>query len=85
MRVTDMCLALPRLILAMAISAVLSPSLTNALFAIAITYWPIYARIGRSQALAVKRMEYVEAALIVGTPTSKIVVRHIMPNSIAPW
>ena len=84
MRVTDMFLAFPSLILAMAISAVLSPSLTNALFAIAITYWPIYARIGRSQALAVKRMEYVEAALIVGTPASKIVLRHIMPNSIAP-
>lgn len=84
MRVTDMFLAFPSLILAMAISAVLSPSLNNALFAIAITYWPIYARIGRSQALAVKRMEYVEAALVVGTPSIKILLRHIMPNSIAP-
>ena len=84
MRVTDMFLAFPSLILAMAISAVLSPSLTNALFAIAITYWPVYARVGRSQALAVKRLEYVEAALIVGTPSYKILLRHIMPNSIAP-
>lgn len=84
MRVTDMFLAFPSLILAMAVSAVLSPSLTNALFAIAITYWPIYARIGRSQALSVKRLEYIEAALIVGTPAAKILLRHIMPNSIAP-
>lgn len=84
MRITDMFLAFPGLILAMAIAAILSPSLTNALIAIAVTYWPIYARIGRSQALAVRQREYIEAARVVGSPSTKILFQHIMPNSIAP-
>jgi peptide/nickel transport system permease protein len=84
MRLTDMFLAFPGLILAMAIAAILSPSLTNALLAIGVTYWPIYARIGRGQALAVTKREYIEAARVVGSSPVKILFRHIMPNSIAP-
>lgn len=84
MRVTDMFLAFPSLILAMAISAVLTPDLTNALLAISVTYWPIYARLARAQVLAIKRLEHVEAARAIGASSAKILFRHILPNAFTP-
>ena len=84
MRVTDMFLAFPSLILAMAISAVLTPNLTNALIAISVTYWPIYARLARAQVLSVKKLEYIEAARSVGTPQTHILFRHVLPNTFTP-
>jgi peptide/nickel transport system permease protein len=84
MRITDMFLAFPSLILAMAISAVLTPNLTNALIAISVTYWPIYARLARAQVLAVRKLEYIEAARSVGMSQPRILFRHILPNTFTP-
>jgi peptide/nickel transport system permease protein len=84
MRVTDMFLAFPGLILAMAISAVLRPNLTNALLAISVTWWPVYARIGRGQALALRSLDFVEAARSGGASNLTILGRHLLPNALAP-
>ena len=84
MRVTDMFLAFPSLILAMAIAAILHPSLTNALIAVAVTWWPGYARLIRGQTLAIKSLQYVEAARALGSGTGRIILRHILPNAFAP-
>jgi peptide/nickel transport system permease protein len=79
MRVTDIVLAFPRLILALALVAVLKPGLTNAVIAIAITSWPNYARIARAEALALRNAEYVQAAAGLGMSDTKIMLGQIMP------
>ena len=84
MRLTDMFLAFPALILAMAISAILRPSLTNALLAIAITSWPTYARLIRAQVLSLRTRDYIEAARAEGATDVAIIVRHLIPNALAP-
>lgn len=84
MRLTDMFLAFPSLILAMAISAILRPSLTNALLAIAITSWPAYGRLMRAQVLTLRLRDYVEAARAQGATDAAIIIRHLVPNAIAP-
>lgn len=84
MRLTDIFLAFPALILAMAISATLGPSLKNALIAVASVWWPWYARLVRGQVISVRNMEYVEAARSVGATPLRIVLRHILPNTLGP-
>jgi len=84
MRVTDMFLAFPSLVLAMAISAILRPSLTNALIAIAIVSWTSYARLARAQTLAIRHRDYIEAAKAQGARDLGVIVRHLIPNAIAP-
>jgi len=84
MRITDMFLAFPSLILAMAISAILRPNLTNALLAITVTAWPVYARIARAQVLSLRAREYVEAARAEGASDATILARHLVPNALAP-
>lgn len=84
MRLTDMFLAFPSLILAMAISAILRPSLTNALLAIAVTSWPAYARLARAQVLSLRSRTYIEAARAEGASDGMIILRHLIPNAIAP-
>lgn len=84
MRLTDMFLAFPSLILAMAISAILRPSLTNALLAIAITSWPTYARLTRAQVLSLRTRDYIEAARAEGATDVAIIARHLIPNALAP-
>lgn len=84
MRVTDVFLAFPAIILAMAIAAALGPNLRNTVIALTLVYWPWYARLVRGQILQIKERDYVEAARAVGTPTSRLIFRHILPNSIAP-
>ena len=84
MRITDMFLAFPSLVLAMAISAVLRPNLTNALLAIAVTSWPVYARIARAQVLALRARDYVEAARAGGATDTLIMTHHLIPNAVAP-
>jgi peptide/nickel transport system permease protein len=84
MRLTDMFLAFPSLVLAMAISAILRPSLTNALIAISITSWPSYARLARAQTLAIRPRNYIEAAKAQGAGDLPIILRHLLPNAIAP-
>jgi len=84
MRVTDIFLAFPALILAMAITAALGPSLRSVLIAITVVSWPAYARLIRGDILAIREEDYVEAARGVGASHFRIIGRHILPNSIYP-
>jgi peptide/nickel transport system permease protein len=84
MRLTDVFFAFPALILAMAISGALGPSLTNAMIAIAVVSWPVYARLVRAQVLSLREREFVEAARSLGAPAERIVWQHILPNTLAP-
>jgi peptide/nickel transport system permease protein len=79
-RITDAMLAIPFLILAIALAAFLGPSLTNAMIAIGISATPIFIRLTRGQVLSVKVEDYVEAARAVGNPAHRIAFRHILPN-----
>jgi peptide/nickel transport system permease protein len=84
MRITDALLACPFLILAMALAAFLGPSLANAMIAIGISAMPAFIRLTRAQVLNAKVEDYVEAARAVGNPHRRIVLRHILPNILAP-
>ena len=83
MRVTDIFLAFPRLILALAFVAALGPGIENAVIAIAITSWPPYARIARAETLTIRRSEYIEAVQLMGASPWRIVLRHIMPLCVS--
>jgi len=83
-RITDAMLAIPFLILAIALAAFLGPSLGNAMIAIGITATPIFVRLSRGQVLAVRAEDYVEAARAVGNPPARILLRHILPNILPP-
>ncbi len=84
MRLIDAMLAIPFLILAIALAAFLGPSLTNAMIAIGVSQTPIFARLTRGQVLTVKHEDYVEAARAVGNPHYRIILRHIFPNIVPP-
>lgn len=84
MRVTDVFLAFPTIILAMAIAAALGPSLVNAVITIAIVAWPNYARVMRGLVLSVKTFEYVEAARAIGSSHVRILTTTILPNCLGP-
>src|SRR5438067_13388491 len=84
MRFTEIFLAFPPLILAMAIAGALGPSLTNAIIAIAAVTWAVYARLTRGQIVSLRRREFVEAARAIGASRTRIAVRHLLPNALAP-
>jgi peptide/nickel transport system permease protein len=84
MRIADVTLAFPTIVLALAISAFLGPSLTNAIIAACIVLWPEYARLMRSQVLVIRAYDYVLAARSLGIPEFHILMRHILPNSWTP-
>lgn len=84
MRVTDIFFAFPSLILAMAIAGALGASLANAVIAVAAVSWPVYARLVRGQVLGLREQEFVQAARALGVPTWQILLRHILPNTLAP-
>lgn len=84
MRVTDVFLAVPFLVLAMAIAAALGPGLKNAVIAVGVAWWPGYARQVRAQVLATKELPYVEAARSIGAAGFYLNRRHILPNCVAP-
>jgi len=84
MRITDAFLSIPSLVLALAVAASLGPGLNNAMAAIAVTWWPWYARLVRGQVLQIKQELYVEAARAMGGGKLYIIFKHIMPNSLAP-
>lgn len=84
MRITDVFLSFPPLLLAMAISTLLGPNLTNAMIAIAIAWWPWYTRLLRSEAISVRERDYVQAARAMGASPGKIVFKHVLPNCLAP-
>lgn len=82
MRITDIFLAFPRLILALALVAALGPGIENAVIAIAITAWPVYARIARAETLTIRASEYVEAARQQGASWPRIVAKQIVPMCV---
>lgn len=84
MRLMDIALAFPAMLLAIAIVAILGPGLMNMLIAIALVSTPTYARLVRSQVLSVKAQDYILAARAIGVTHSRILFRNILPNSITP-
>jgi peptide/nickel transport system permease protein len=84
MRLTDMFLAFPALVLAMGISAALGASLANSMIAIAIVWWPWYARLVRGQTLRLRHEQFVDAARASGASDSHTILRHILPNCWTP-
>lgn len=85
MRVTDIFLAFPGLVLAVVVTAVLGKGLDKVMIAIAIVGWPTYARLLRGEILSVKQRDYVEAARAMGGGDLRIIFRHVIPNSIYPF
>ena len=79
MRITDIFLAFPRLILALAFAAALGPGLENAVIAISLTSWPAYARIARSETMAIARSDFIQAVVLQGASTWRVLFRHIVP------
>jgi peptide/nickel transport system permease protein len=84
MRVMDVILAFPALLLAIAIVAMRGPGLNNTMFALGITYIPIYARLARASVMGIKELDYITAATGVGVPAYRIMLRHVLPNSLSP-
>ena len=84
MRICDMFLAFPALILAMALAASLGPSLRNTMLALVVIWWPWYTRIMRGQVLALREAEYVMAARSLGASTRRLMFRHLLPNAVPP-
>ena len=84
MRITDLFLAFPSLLLAMAIVAFLGPSLLHAVIALVVSWWPWYTRLVRSVTLTLREAYFVEAARSIALPDWVIILRHILPNSLTP-
>ena len=84
MRVMDVLLSIPQTLLAIAIVAALGPSLMNLMIAVGISAVPTYARIVRGSVLSIRSMEFIEAARAAGSSDLRIILRHIIPNSMAP-
>jgi peptide/nickel transport system permease protein len=84
MRITDVFLSVPGLILAMAVCAVLGRNLENIMLSLTLVWWPSYARLIRGQVLSIRESVYVEAARAVGSKKTRVLFRHIVPNSLAP-
>jgi peptide/nickel transport system permease protein len=84
MRLVDIFLAFPVIVLAIAIVAVRGPGLTNVLIALALVYWTTYARVARAVVLTLREEEYTWAARTLGASPLRIMVRHLLPNAVAP-
>ncbi len=84
MRISDVCLAFPGLVFALAIAALLGGGVSNAVIALAVISWPKYARVARSRTLALKSAPFVAAAKLSGDTSAQIIIRHIFPNILGP-
>ncbi|MGD9558998.1 MAG: ABC transporter permease [Oscillospiraceae bacterium] len=84
MRFSEMIQSFPPLILAMVIAAALGPNITNSIFAMAIIWWPNYARLARSIVLSVKENDYVTAGKVMGAGHGRLLLKEILPNSVGP-
>ena len=84
MRISDVCLAFPGLVFALAIAALLGGGVSNAVLALAVISWPKYARVARSQTLALKNSDFVAAARLSGDSSMQMILRHILPNILGP-
>lgn len=83
MRLTDIFLAFPRLILALALAAALGPGIENAIVAIAVTAWPPYARLARAETLTIRKSDFIAAAVVQGAGTPRILIGHVVPLCLA--
>ena len=84
MRLMDMLLAIPPMLMSISIVAALGRSMANLMLALALAYMPVFARVIRSSILSVKDQEFVEAARACGTSAARIILRHIIPNAVGP-
>jgi peptide/nickel transport system permease protein len=84
MRITDIFLTIPALVLAMAMAAALGSGMVNAMIAISLVWWPGFARLTRGQVLALREQDYIEAARAVGASRTHTIIRHILPNVLSP-
>jgi peptide/nickel transport system permease protein len=84
MRITDIFLAFPALILAMAIVAAIGPSLKSVMIALTVVWWPSYARLIRGDILQVREEDYIEASRGLGASSGRVILRHVLPNAIYP-
>lgn len=84
MRITDIFLAFPPLLLAITIASVLQPNLRNSILAVGLTWWPWYTRLVRAQAISIRERNYVRAARSMGVSDLAIIRRHILPNVLGP-
>jgi peptide/nickel transport system permease protein len=84
MRVTDVFLAFPALLLAVLMAAALGPGLLNSIVAVSVTWWPWYARMARAEVLVLRGQPYVEAARLMGVSHPRILIRHILPGAARP-
>jgi len=84
MRITDMILAFPSILLAMLVVATIGPSFWSVVIALGLTWWPWHARLSRSQAISIKQEMYVQAARTMGVSEFKILLRHVVPNALGP-
>ncbi|HPE69549.1 MAG TPA: ABC transporter permease [Thermotogota bacterium] len=84
MRITDMFLAFPSLVLAMAFAAMMGPNLTNMIIAISLVYWTTYARLARAEAIKIKNQPYIESIRSVGAGNLRIIFLHVLPMCISP-
>jgi peptide/nickel transport system permease protein len=85
MRLGDVQLAFPFILLAIAVIGVLGPSLLNIVIVIGVSSWVVYARVVRSEVLSIREREFVQAARALGGRGGRILVRHILPNALTPW
>ncbi|HEY2992606.1 MAG TPA: ABC transporter permease [Methylomirabilota bacterium] len=85
MRLADIQLAFPFILLAIAVIGVLGPSLKTIIAVIGVSSWVVYARIVRSAVLSLREREFVQAALALGSGDVRVLVRHILPNALTPW
>jgi peptide/nickel transport system permease protein len=85
MRLADIQLAFPFILLAIAVIGVLGPSLTTIIVVIGVSSWVVYARIVRSAVLSLREREFVQAALALGGGDGRVLLRHILPNALTPW
>lgn len=84
MRISDICLAFPGLVFAMAVAAILSGGVQNAVIALALISWPKYSRIARSQTLSMKSLPYMHASQLAGDSALQMILRHVLPNIVGP-
>jgi peptide/nickel transport system permease protein len=84
MRLTDLFLSVPGLVLAIALVAALGPGIVNAMIALVLVWWPGYVRLAESKALSIREEPFIEAARVAGAPRLRILWRHVLPNSLSP-
>ena len=84
MRITDVFLAVPALLLALALVTVLSPTMTSTIVAISVSWWPWYARLVRGEAASIRERRFIESAHALGIPRWRILLRHVLPNAVTP-